>query len=363
MQRGHHAIVYGERGVGKTSLAKTFAVRLITPTKSLSAVMVNCDPTDTFTSLWLKVFFELAQDENGTIGENIDSEITPDLVRRVLSGFDLNTTPIIILDEFDKLQDQKAKSLVANTIKSLSDYAVPATLVVVGVAKSVKDLINEHESISRALYQIQMPRMTAAELQEIIDKRLPKVGMRITKGALAQIIALSRGLPHYTHLLGQYAARRALAAKTFVIEESHVDEAQGKCLERVDQTIKEQYHAATQSPRGGNIYKEVLLGCALAEPDELGFFPAKAVEAPLSAIMKGKYDVPMFGQHLKKLCGGDRGRILEVTGSSRRFRYRFVEPLMQPYVILRGLTDGLIDKATLSALVPNYLQPRLSSEF
>ena len=28
LQRGRHAIVYGERGVGKTSLANTFALRL-----------------------------------------------------------------------------------------------------------------------------------------------------------------------------------------------------------------------------------------------------------------------------------------------------------------------------------------------
>lgn len=362
LQRGQHAIVFGERGVGKTSLARTFSVRLIRPTKSLSSVVVNCDPSDTYTSLWRKVFLDLSDGGKGVV-DSVPTEIAPDDVRRVLAGFDLTTTPVIVLDEFDKLEDQRAKGLIANTIKTLSDYSVPATLILVGVANSVGDLISEHQSIARALVQVRMPRMNPAELQEIIDKRLSKLGMSITRPAVAQITALSRGLPHYTHLLGQYAARRAIDGRTLVVDVPHVDGAEKDCLDRVDQSIREQYHRATHSPRGGNIYREVILGCALAEADDLGFFPAKAVEEPLSIIMKKPYDVAMFGLHLKKLCEGDRAELLEQTGSPRRFRYRFAEPLMQPYVILRGLSDGLIDKLTLERLMPSPVQPRLSSGF
>jgi len=360
LQRGQHAIVFGERGVGKTSLARTFSVRLIRPTKSLSSVVVNCDPSDTYTSIWRKVFLDLSDGGRGVV-DGFQTEIAPDDVRRVLAGFDLTTTPVIVLDEFDKLEDQRAKGLIANTIKTLSDYSVPATLILVGVANSVGDLISEHQSIARALVQVRMPRMNPAELQEIIDKRLSKLGMTITRPAVAQITALSRGLPHYTHLLGQYAARRAIDSRTLVVDVPHVDEAEKDCLDRVDQSIREQYHRATHSPRGGNIYREVILGCALAEADDLGFFPAKAVEEPLSIIMKKPYDVAMFGLHLKKLCETDRAELLEQTGSPRRFRYRFAEPLMQPYVILRGLSDGLIDKPTLESLMPSPVQPRLSS--
>lgn len=361
-QRGHHAIIYGEPGVGKTSLARTFHLRLLGPTKSYSSVMVNCDPSDNFASVWRKIFVDLS-DGDASIADQFGGTISPDDVRRTLDRFGLNTVPIIIIDEFNQLKDPDAGSLMANTIKTLSDYSSRATLIIVGVANSVSALIAEHASISRALVQIQMPRMKPAELQEIIEKRLPRVGMRITRPALAQIITLSRGLPHYTHLLGQYSARRAIAARILTVDEIHVDDGQKSCLEKAHQSIREQYHAATQSPRAGNIYKQVLLGCALAETDDLGFFPAKAVVTPLSAIMKAHYDTSKFGQHLKILCDQNRGGILELTGEPRRFRYRFIEPLMQPYIIIRGLAEGLIDKATLSGTAPNPLQPRLSDEF
>lgn len=363
-QRGQHAIIYGEPGVGKTSLARTFFLRLMKPStaKAFAPVMVNCDPGDTFTSIWKKAFVDLSDGEN-SVADQFPSTISPDDVRRTLERFSLNTTPLIIIDEFNQLRDLSARTLIANTVKTLSDYSSRTTLILVGVANSVGELIGEHTSISRALVQVQMPRMKFQELKEIIDKRLPRIGMTITKQALAQVISLSRGLPHYTHLLGQYAARNAIASQTLTINETHVDNGQRACLEKTHQTIREQYHAATQSPRSGNIYKQVLLACALAETDDLGFFPPKAVEAPLSAVMRTAYDVSKFGQHLKILCNTNRGAILEQIGESRRFRYRFIEPLMQPYIIIRGLAESLIDKETLHGASPNPAQPRLSSEF
>jgi Cdc6-like AAA superfamily ATPase len=360
LQRGQHAIIYGERGVGKTSLARTFRQRLITPVKTLQSVEVNCEPADTFASLWRRAFLDLTHDD-GAVLESLTNDVSPDTVRRVLSGFDLNTIPIITFDEFDKLANADAKALMANTIKSLSDYSVPTTLIFVGVAKSIDELIAEHQSISRALVQVPMPRMRAPELQEILEKRLTRLGMTMTKPAMAQIIGLSSGLPHYTHLLGVHAVRRALADKKLRVDEPHVDEAEGICLEKVDGSLTNQYNLATQIHRGGNLYKQVILACALAEPDERGYFPAKAVEFPLTTICGKEYTTENFGQHLKKLCLPDRGKILDQTGKARRYRYRFEEPLMQPYVILRGLRDGLISKDKLKALMPSYLQPRLSS--
>src|ERR1700681_3951787 len=62
MQRGQHAILYGERGVGKSSLANTFATRLVGSARTMTCIPVNCHPTDDFSAVWRKVFRRLEYD-------------------------------------------------------------------------------------------------------------------------------------------------------------------------------------------------------------------------------------------------------------------------------------------------------------
>jgi hypothetical protein len=88
----------------------------------------------------------------------------------------------------------------------------------------------------------------------------------------------------------------------------------------------------------------VLLACALAHGDDLGYFASGDVRAPLSEIIGRPYEIPAFSQHLNELSDpeGTRGLILQKAGTSRKFRFRFINPLLQPYVVLRGLADKMI---------------------
>src|ERR1700730_15097136 len=76
MQRGYHAILYGERGVGKSSLANTFSTKLLGGLRSLTFITVNCDPSDDYTSVWRKVFRRLS-DDRGPLSEKYPNEIYP----------------------------------------------------------------------------------------------------------------------------------------------------------------------------------------------------------------------------------------------------------------------------------------------
>ena len=90
------------------------------------------------------------------------------------------------------------------------------------------------------------------------------------------------------------------------------------------------------------MYKQVLLACALAVSDEIGSFAAVDVREPLSRIMGRRYEIPAFSQHLNAFSESSRGPVLQRMGSSRRFRFRFVNPLMQPFVIIEGIKKALI---------------------
>lgn len=357
-QKGQHAIIFGERGVGKTSLANVLASFLTHPETTVLTPRVNCDGQDTFAKVWKKIFeqLELSQESEalGFTGTGrteaykaaslIEGKATPDAVRRVLTILSRNSIPIFIVDEFDRL-NKEARHIFADCIKTLSDHAVGATVVAVGVADSVNQLIEEHQSVERALVQIPMPRMSEHEIHEIITKGLTRLGLEITDDAMRRISLLSQGLPHYTHLLGLNATRAAIDSKTKLIDGPQVDAAIMKSIEDTQQSVRSAWHQAIRSPRKDNLFSDVLLACALAETDELGFFAAQNVREPIQKITGKSYGIPSFAKHMNEFCEEKRGRILCRIGTRRKFRFRFSNPLMQPFVIMQGFAKGKIPAA------------------
>lgn len=348
-QRGRHAIVFGERGVGKTSLANVLPLVMHRPNRELIYVRVNADPTDNFTSLWKKVFKRMtyvASTLEGPvtrrISEDFGDAMSPDDVQLVLAEFTNNHIPIIVLDEFDRIKDVATIHLVADAIKALSDYSVNATVVIVGVAEDVSTLIKGHESITRSLIQIKMPRMSTEELKQIILTRYNRCGIQTDADAVWKIIFLSRGLPYYTHLLAMHAARYAIDRKKLVVTHQDVDKALEDAISELDQSIKEKYVLAVRSQRAEDtLYAPVLLACAFASTDELGRFQQSAVTVPLNKIIPGKnYMASTFALHMNAFTEDDRGGVLQRFGTARNYRYRFADPMMQPYVILKGLQEG-----------------------
>ncbi len=289
------------------------------------------------------------------VSEELTSPATPDSIRRFLTGLSQGTLPILIIDEFDRLP-QKVKAAFADTIKNLSDHAVQVTVVLVGVADSVGELIREHQSVERALVQIRMPRMSVQEIEEIVSNGLTSLNMNIDPDAMNRITVLSQGLPHYTHLLARDSVRGALAAGNMRITLQVVDEAIKKALEDAQQSIRSAWHKATMSPRKNNLFADVLLACALAEIDDLGFFAAQDIREPMKEVTGKKYEIPSFAQHLNEFCDTKRGSILEKTGAKRSYRFRFVNPLMQPFVIMQGFAAGklktLVPPTTGSVIAP-----------
>src|SRR5438876_9534782 len=61
IQPGRHVIIFGERGVGKTSLAKVISEILSQAgVRVLDSGPIDCDGTDDFSTLWHKIFRELS---------------------------------------------------------------------------------------------------------------------------------------------------------------------------------------------------------------------------------------------------------------------------------------------------------------
>ena len=358
-QHGAHAIMYGERGAGKTSLAECLLELLReanTSDRRVFAPRVNCDTGDTFDSLWRKVFGKLevvrrddpmgfrgaADEQVETVLDDLgEDEVAPEDVRRELYEFGSQSLLVVILDEFDRLRGESITRLVADTIKTLSDANVPCTLLIVGVGDSVTGLIREHESVGRHLVEVPVPRMPAAEQKDIVSSRLPKLGLSITPDALDLFPAMCRGLPFYVHLLGQKAAQSAIQRGATEIDRDAIAAAVGAAVGDSERVLKQAYSDATTSPQKNRL-PHTLAACALARTDEFGYFTPKAVCDSLGRVLGQSMKIGDFNKHLPRFISPDHGEVLQRTGQQRNRRFRFRDPLMEPFVLMKSLGDGLI---------------------
>ena len=359
-QQGQHVILFGERGVGKTSLAglvHEFWSELAKDRSSVFPVRYNCDRADTYGTIWANIAQNIgdgfeARGESPPTGQTwetlstelFDGDASPYNVRRLLDI--ANKTFVIVIDEFDQITDEETVGLFASTIKNLSDNLSQSTLILVGVADTVEELIEDHASIDRALVQVLMPRMLENELVEIIRKAYARVGLKSAPNILEHMGRLAQGLPHYAHRFGQEAGTAAVDRGSLIVEKQDTEEAIRKAISHTNETIRSAYQRATTSPQKDAIFEQVLLACALAHGDELGYFAAGDIRDPLHQVTKKHYGIPQFVGHLKKFVS-DRGPVLQSVGEQWKRRYRFHDPLMRPYVVLKGIDSGLIEETAI----------------
>ena len=353
---GKHVVLYGERGAGKTSLARVLAVGIQEPDTpaGLRAIVVSCSSIDSYSSIWRKVFQEIqvtqrqvgfVQDATAPIIGRIELSDTaiedPNDVRLYVRS--LPNPSVIVIDEFDRVPaDGHTQRLMADTIKLFSDTGVESTIVLVGVADSIADLVAGHESIARNIAQVQVLRMTPPELGVIVQRGFNYAGLDFEDGIDRKIAELSQGYPAYTHLLGLWSGRRTLDANRARVTFADLDLAIEDALQNAAANVQQEYENAVASVRKDNLFKEVLLACALAEKDSLGRFAAVNVKEPLARITRRDYETGAFQSHLAKWTEPQRGPILKQTGTRRNYRWQFLNPQLIPYIRLHGIKSGLL---------------------
>lgn len=345
-KEGQHAILYGERGVGKTSLANIMSKSYT----EVYPVKITCDKSDNFKTIWQRAFENIKFSKTTTglgfnatttsqiidMGNHLSSlsVVRPSHIVTLLNSFG-NFPMLFIFDEYDNIINEKTKSSFADLIKSLSDNNTNSTIVLVGIADSIESLIGNHQSLERCLKQIKMPRMKSDESEEIINKGFEKLQLKIEKSVKDKIIEFSSGFPHYVHLLCELGCRELINNEKVNFSEAYLIIAIKSGIEITAEQSRLSYRNAVMSSNDSLKWKNLLFACANCELDEFNAFSISDVVKQYNKITNGNLVNSSINYNLNKLLTEDRGEILCKLGKGMSTRYMFKNPMMRAFVKLK----------------------------
>ncbi len=341
-ERGQHAILYGGRGVGKTSLVNIVGSLFA----NVYTAKVTCNHADKFDTIWEKAISKIRlADTVTTIGFQPKShakelklsfkdveDLSPSHIEALFAEIDENV--LVIFDEFDCITDFMTKLKMADTIKSLSDNVPNVTILIVGVSESIGQLIGVHPSVERCLKQIQLPLMSEQDAEEFISGSFGTLQLDVLPNVKQRIIEYTSGFPHYLHLLCKHAAIITVQNEENVVTEAYLDWAVEQSIENSNFSIKDAYKKATATVNNKSNFPEILLACALLQMDYNSSFSTTEIVQKFNQITNRKATAENLYYNLGMLCKTERAQVLQRVGNEKDTRYRFTNAVMKAFIKL-----------------------------
>ena len=231
---------------------------------------------------------------------------------------------LIVVDEFDQVRD---KTGFASLLKSLATNVPAARFCLVGVAHDLYDLISEHQSADRLFAGgvIPVPDMNETELTEIMSIAENQLGRAIVfdDSAKRRLVKLAQGHPYMVHLIGKHALRSAWRTNANMIVGADIDNTLKLIAESgADPVLESRYKRAIAS----SAQREAVLR-ALAAVEKGG-----EVWTSDAYPIATKAGVENPSQYVGNLVTEEYGA--EIVKVRERY-YRFRDSLFRAYVTVR----------------------------
>ncbi len=342
-ERGQHAVMYGGRGVGKTSIANVLPALF----ENLLISKVTCNRTDDFRSIWNKVIGKIhfvssskkigfsAEEEKRIRELRLPNKKHIDANDILEVFYDVPNYSLVIIDEFDSIDDKLTKKMMADTLKTFSDNNPYATILIIGVSENVNNLIGHHPSLERCVKQIHVPLMNITDSASLIARGMKFVDLTIEDSVVDKIVEYASGFPHYIHLLCKYTAIYAVEDDVDNVVNEHFDYAVAESIKNSSHSLREAYNKAVASSKEKNKFEDVIFASILAdEQGDMKFSPEDVVKN-YNEITNQKLKKESIYYNLGMLCKLERGVILKKIGSAKNRKYQFSNPLMKAFVKLK----------------------------
>jgi archaellum biogenesis ATPase FlaH len=363
---GRTIFIYGDRGVGKTSLAQTVA--FAHQSSEHNAIIKACSSRTTFGDLILQIadalkgtmplaettaklgyklpkLFGSAELEVKHAKHKVESpasdaiDINHAVALLAKASEKRQGDTVIVVDEFDQVSTDSERTNFADFIKQIGDQQLGLRFIFCGVAESLEKLLGAHKSCYRYVEGVEVTQLSWDAREAIIDSAADALKVKVGQHPRYRIAAISDGFPHYVHLVGEklFWAMFRDPHPRLEPNQEHYHEAVNAAVLAIEQYLKAAYDAATM--KATSEYEDVLW--AFADHPELIRSIDSIFESYID-IMRKLEESPMdrneFVGHLQTLKSSSCGSILV---SNRRTFYRFRENILRGYVRLRAEDQGL----------------------
>jgi archaellum biogenesis ATPase FlaH len=369
--KGRHMFIYGDRGIGKSSLAQTAAFQYQSSDSAI--IQIGCTRTSTFYEIMHSIAARLVENldtkeiqaKGGINLKFINFELLvksvskPELQQVCSMDQALNVisdireihsdNPIIVIDEFDAIQDPEERYKFAEFLKKMGDSGVYVPIIFSGIAGSLDDVLGGHQSSIRQLFPIQLSPISWDSRWDILVEALEAFNIEFDEEIKYRVAGISDGFPYYVHLITEHLLWAIYDDETTsrVANFNHYNEALKKAVESVQEHIRKPYDLATL--RHSQDFHHAIWAAA---DTSILHRNINDIYASYERVIRdlnhqGGQDhlVPIdrkkFSQRLNTLTKASHGSVLKKMNDNRTGWYQFTENMLRGYVRLLAETYGV----------------------
>ncbi len=363
--RGRHVLIFGERGVGKTSLATTAGLSVVESKADFK--QIGCATDTTIQEICRQIVEHYCPDllkaetVSRSLGiasmlglsktvENTTSSVDPASVSEIvdvlcrIESIKGDANRVVVIDEIDRLSDSsKTREKLAELSKLLGDRASRITIILTGVARDVDEILGAHASAYRQFTQVPLGRLDFGGSLQIVQDAFTGFSIDFTaepcRSIMFRIASIANGFPYYAHLIVErilYALYRDKDASIVTLD--HLKIAIDAAVEKTIQEIRKPYDMAVRGRE--DAYKWLVWSVADSWDLERS---TKEIDSSFRAVCEFfnecKYDQATVSQRLASLKKKSFGELL-VKGY-RAGQHSFKENLVRGYARLCAAAEDV----------------------
>jgi AAA domain len=354
-ERGGQVILYGDTGVGKSSLLKYAA-----EDEDMKVLSIRAISKRTFDQLVDMAIREVTMERDveivrtGSTGSGLEGGITSHITikghLKNEKGQDVRVelierTPLLALAEtmqteglrilaFDNFQnvDADERQMFAQALEVLSDSASETgdvKMVIVGIADDADSLVGGSGSVRRRTTEIGVPRMPDDEISSIFASGFRLLSLAVEQNALRDLVFYCDGFPYFAHLLGLAVARDAARSNEKTVVRHTLEAALVRVAREVEASFPNRVALAFE--RGGEVQprRRILHTMCLSEKRE---WRSGDVVEEYARLYERPHDPGFLHAALGELVKPERGGVLTGRGKRGQYLFRFSDPYMRPFL-------------------------------